>query len=416
MFVAGACRHVSSSTYHLGELLLPGPSPAPTESVNKAADGSAARVVLVVDDDSVVRSLIVGVLQGSAFATVEAASGSAALEVLAGQPIGVVLVDQMMPGMTGIELTRAIRELPDHQVTPVLFVSGVDSSEIRIQALQAGATDFMTKPVEFDEMVARVEAQFRVTASWRSTITGLQRRAVIAQQHRSTLQRILSERSFGSVFQPIVDLRDDRVVGYEALTRFDDGEPVSQRLIDADEAGMRPRFELALLSAALSHAGELAAELWMSINLSPSVLVWHTEELVELLGSTPSTVVVELTENERIDDYAAVRSALARLGPNVELSIDDTGAGYASLRHVVDLQPHYLKLDRSWITGLQHDDARQVLVAGLVAFCDHTGTDLIAEGVETAEERAALEALGVCYAQGYLLGRPAPLPKPAWFS
>jgi EAL domain-containing protein (putative c-di-GMP-specific phosphodiesterase class I) len=96
----------------------------------------------------------------------------------------------------------------------------------------------------------------------------------------------------------------------------------------------------------------------------------------------------------------------------VRLSVDDAGAGFASLRHVVDLHPHFLKLDRSWVAGIDHDHARQALVAGLVGFAAQTGTEMIAEGIETFEEKHILERIGVRYGQGYLLGRPEPLVIP----
>jgi EAL domain-containing protein (putative c-di-GMP-specific phosphodiesterase class I) len=104
-----------------------------------------------------------------------------------------------------------------------------------------------------------------------------------------------------------------------------------------------------------------------------------------------------------------VREAVADLGPDVLLAVDDAGAGFASLRHVVDLHPHFMKLDRSWVTRIDSDHSRQALVAGLVGFCARTGTRMIAEGIERAEEKAVLQQLGVLYGQGYLLGKPLPL-------
>jgi EAL domain-containing protein (putative c-di-GMP-specific phosphodiesterase class I) len=126
-----------------------------------------------------------------------------------------------------------------------------------------------------------------------------------------------------------------------------------------------------------------------------------------LMEKSTLPLVVELTEHSRIDDYDAVRTALAQLGATVRLSVDDAGAGFASLRHVVDLRPDFLKLDRSWVTGIEHDESRQALVAGLVGFSNRTGTAMIAEGIETIEEHVMLEQMNVDFGQGYLLGRPS---------
>lgn len=512
-----------------------------------------AAFVLVVDDDPLARAAAAHVLSAAGLATIEASSGPEALEVLSERHIAAVLVDQTMPGMTGLDLTDRIRSIPSLRLVPVLFLSADDRPEIRLAALRTGATDFMVKPVPFDEMVARVLSQLEISTQWQATVSRLERRAAtvaelasvaaddapelaarvmcerIARSHSGTgvaifswaeggaglsmlagtrrqrslrsepsmaismrgdggpwihhpanhddrstwwacaplrrgpvplgvlaiegragdqeellaaamdyastaslqlgpaldeswrsgenrraVRRLLKQGAFEPVFQPIIDLSNNRVVGYEALTRMTDGQPILQFLADAEQARIRSECELSLLSATLTEAnGSDTDDAWVSVNLSPSVLVTHSERVAHLLDGSKLPLVVELTENERIEDYPAVRKALDELGDNVKLSVDDTGSGYASLRHVIDLRPHFLKLDRSWVSGLNEDDTRQALVAGLVAFCHHTGTELIAEGIEHQPERITLEELGVTYGQGFLLGRPAALPRAA---
>jgi EAL domain-containing protein (putative c-di-GMP-specific phosphodiesterase class I) len=95
------------------------------------------------------------------------------------------------------------------------------------------------------------------------------------------------------------------------------------------------------------------------------------------------------------------------VGANIRLSIDDAGSGFASLRHILRLEPAFVKLDRSWVHGVDGDPARQALIAGLRHFADQTGAQLIAEGIERVEERDTLLDLRVDYGQGFLLGRPA---------
>lgn len=120
---------------------------------------------------------------------------------------------------------------------------------------------------------------------------------------------------------------------------------------------------------------------------------------------TTRPLVGELTEHAPIDDYRLVRDALAKLG-DVALAVDDAGAGYASLRHILELQPTYAKLDISLVRGIDGDDLRQALAAGLQYFAGKIGCRLIAEGVESREEADALHRLGIEFAQGYLFGRP----------
>jgi EAL domain-containing protein (putative c-di-GMP-specific phosphodiesterase class I) len=150
----------------------------------------------------------------------------------------------------------------------------------------------------------------------------------------------------------------------------------------------------------------MPAAVALSINLSADVLQ-HEPALEGLIASTERPIIIELTEHERIDDYRAVRAAIARLGPTVKLAIDDAGSGFASLRHIFALRPAYVKLDIEWVRGIERDPVRRALVSGLVFFGAETGCELIAEGVETQAELKALCELGIKLGQGYLLGRPA---------
>jgi EAL domain-containing protein (putative c-di-GMP-specific phosphodiesterase class I) len=103
------------------------------------------------------------------------------------------------------------------------------------------------------------------------------------------------------------------------------------------------------------------------------------------------------------------RRAMERLGPEVRIAVDDAGAGYASLSHILELRPAFVKLDRGIVTGLEADEARAALVAGMGHFARSIGVRLVAEGVETEAELAALRGLDVDLVQGYLLGRPEPV-------
>ncbi len=147
---------------------------------------------------------------------------------------------------------------------------------------------------------------------------------------------------------------------------------------------------------------------WLSLNISPKVLLETTETLVGLLGHQRRRIVLELTERTQIDDYRAVREAIGRLGPRVSLAVDDAGSGFASLRHVVELRPQYLKLDCSLVRQVDADPTRQAMVGGLAHFAVGARSEVIAEGIETAAELETLRSLGVALGQGFLLGRPSP--------
>jgi len=119
--------------------------------------------------------------------------------------------------------------------------------------------------------------------------------------------------------------------------------------------------------------------------------------------------VLELTEHHRIDSYDSVLGAIEGLRRHgVRLAVDDAGAGYAGLHHILRLRPEILKLDMALTRGIDADPARRALATALVHFAAEIDSMIVAEGVETTEELDTLTSLGVQWAQGYLLGRPTP--------
>lgn len=224
---------------------------------------------------------------------------------------------------------------------------------------------------------------------------------------RREITHIIRERSFHPVFQPIVAVATGRVVGYEALTRFQAGLAPSQVFTTAARVGLETELELACLAAAVRDARRLARKAgWLSLNVSPGLVLTESRRLGALLADIDRTVVLEVTEHAVVVDYCDLREALSHLHPSVRISVDDAGAGFASLRHVVELRPAFVKLDISLVRDLDQDPMRQAMVAGMVAFARRSRCALIAEGVETTSELATLRKLGVGLVQGFLLGRP----------
>jgi len=227
---------------------------------------------------------------------------------------------------------------------------------------------------------------------------------------RTTIEQVLADGAFQSVFQPAFDINAGTLVGYEALTRFSDGTRPDLRFAQGVAAGLGLELEVATMDAALGAAASLPAGYWLSLNASPELILEHERLSTLLAGRGGRRIILEVTEHAVVDDYGALRDAVADLGEGVEIAVDDAGAGFASLRHVIELRPDYVKLDISLIRGVGDDDARQALVAGMVHFAAETGCLLVAEGIETEPELEALRRLGIGLGQGYLLGRPGPLP------
>jgi EAL domain-containing protein (putative c-di-GMP-specific phosphodiesterase class I)/CheY-like chemotaxis protein len=229
---------------------------------------------------------------------------------------------------------------------------------------------------------------------------------------RAGIDALLTQRAFQPVFQPVVDLVDRRPIGFESLTRFDDGSRPDVRFDEAADVGLGTTLEQATMRRACEDAVHLPPDSWLSINVSASLLR-TPDVLARELARVERDVVLEVTEREPIDDYDELRAALATLPGAPRLAVDDAGAGYSSLRHILQLHPEFIKLDGTWVHGVDTDRARQALIAGLQLFATEADMTLIAEGVETMDEAATLLDLGVEYAQGFLFGRPAAVTAPS---
>ena len=226
-----------------------------------------------------------------------------------------------------------------------------------------------------------------------------------ARANATGLRRSLAAREFHPVFQRILDLETNRIVGYEALTRFDDGTLPKVRFAAAARAGLAADYELAAIRAAIAAGRTLPPGAFLSLNISPSVLISDGHRLSEIIRRVSRPLVLELTEHAVIADYPALLAALEKFRAH-SIAVDDAGAGFASLRHILELKPAYVKLDVSLVRDIDTDATRQALAAGLQYFAIRSGFRLIAEGVETQAQLDALRLIGVDLAQGYLLGRP----------
>jgi EAL domain-containing protein (putative c-di-GMP-specific phosphodiesterase class I) len=197
-------------------------------------------------------------------------------------------------------------------------------------------------------------------------------------------------------------------VGYEALTRFEDGRRPDLVFLAANKVGMMVKLETATLREQIRQARRLPKGAWLSLNISPALAI-ALIPLLDILAEADRDVVLEITEHAEIEDYPRLMAALDQVRDRARLAVDDAGAGYAGLRHILELRPHFVKLDISLVRNVDNDPARQAMVIGMAHFATYVGCDLIAEGVETANELTTLKLLGVPFGQGYLLGRPAPV-------
>ncbi|MBW7476657.1 EAL domain-containing protein [Paenibacillus oenotherae] len=234
---------------------------------------------------------------------------------------------------------------------------------------------------------------------------------------RRSLEEMISDRLITPVYQPIISLRNGTVYGYEALSRCPENrwfKGPEQLFSFASDEGMVYALDRLARERAIEGSAGLSSQQKLFINITaqimndPSFSPGQTLILLEQYGLSPTNVVFEITERSSIEDFGAAKKTLGHYrSQGYQIAIDDAGAGYSSLQSIVELEPDYIKIDRSLIRGIHRDPMKEHIVHTFIDLAAKMGVSLVAEGIETEAELAHMKAMGVHYAQGYLLGRPA---------
>jgi EAL domain-containing protein (putative c-di-GMP-specific phosphodiesterase class I)/AmiR/NasT family two-component response regulator len=391
-----------------------------SEATMRSAPHAPEITVLIADDEPFVRELLADCLSLEPLFEIVGlvATADEAIQLAGASHPDLAILDFNMPG-GGEHAARGI--LARSPSTRIVALSGTDDRTVVLDMLRAGAASYVVKggnPSEMIETLLRsAEGASVLSAEVAGSVIGeltahLERRDVEESESRDRVDRIrnvIDRGLFGPVYQPIVDLRELRTVGVEALSRFT-AEPVQgpdRWFADAGVAGLRVELELAAATAAMQRAADLPADMFLSLNLSPPTLALCGP----LLDDRADRIVVEITEHDAIEDYDALGSLLAPIRAHgTRLAVDDAGAGFASLRHTLHLSPDFIKLDVSLTRGIDVDRRRRALATGLIGFADELDAAVVAEGIESRAELDTLRKLGVRYGQGYFLAKPGPLP------
>ncbi|MBJ7550600.1 EAL domain-containing protein [Marinomonas ostreistagni] len=237
-------------------------------------------------------------------------------------------------------------------------------------------------------------------------------KTMLELKHR--VLEIIENEAFHIVCQPIFDLEENRVTGYETLTRFSEQYSdfnTEEWFINAAKVGLTYELECVTGRKAFEMLEFVNSDQYLGINVSPETIM-RCSSIVSMFGDHAERLVLEITEHEHIDDYVEVSNALQPLRElGLQIAVDDAGSGYASFRHILQLKPDVIKLDRSLISGIDTDSSQYALATAIVAFANETNAIIVAEGIETREELSCIQTLNIKLGQGYLLGRPAPLKR-----
>jgi EAL domain-containing protein (putative c-di-GMP-specific phosphodiesterase class I) len=225
---------------------------------------------------------------------------------------------------------------------------------------------------------------------------------------RSDLLGLIEAQDVEVAYQPIIDLRSHECLGVEALARFPEPHARPDRTLAAAQGfGLRVELERLAVSQAWTIIPLLGPEQFLALNLAPDALVELARRANLRNEVSLSQVVVEVTEHSVVECYQTLHRELEPLRRRgLRIAVDDAGAGYASLRHVLELRPDFIKIDRSLIHGIAHDHARRVAVGAFMSLAWDLGSMVVAEGVEQQADLSAVRRLGLHAVQGYLLGKP----------
>ncbi len=382
-----------------------------------SSGSSGKRRVLVADDEEALGRAMARSLGAAGFEVVIAKDGTEAIEQVLKGGFDVILSDIRMPGATGIDLLRVVRAY-DLDV-PVVLMTGNPDVESAVDAIELGALQYLCKPFSAETVTKAIERASRLhqLARWKRDALALSESGGSEAGDLAGLM-VRFDNALATMwmaYQPIVSMDGSNVFGYEALMRTN--EPAlphpgavlaaAERLDRLQDLGRRVRE---LVAAGIDDA---PADSLIFINL-------HTRDLLDPdlasdtapLSRFAERVVLEITERsalENVKDVEARVHILRYMG--FRIAIDDLGAGYAGLTSFAMLEPEFVKLDMSLVRGVHVSDLRQKLVRSLASVCGEMGKGIIAEGVESSEERNSLRALGCDLMQGYLFAKPArPFP------
>ncbi len=388
-------------------MVIPQGLPAPEE----------LQILLVEDEAALLRSMQ-RVLQRAGHHVTACSSGDEALGCLAGQVFDVMVSDIQMPGTTGLKLLRAVRE---HDLDlPVVLITGHPDVKTAADAVEYGACRYLIKPVPFDELTAavgRAASIGRVARSKREYVeefgSGRFRLGDLAGVD-ATLDRALS--SLRMAYQPIVHAANSTVMAYEALLRVD--EPMLPNpdavLLAAERVGRIHDVGRSVRKSVVADIQAGDHDLLYFVNIHPEDLLDRDLYLPDSpFSSFAPRVVLEVTERASLDTVLHVHYKIAKLRDlGFKIALDDLGAGYAGLTSFAQLEPEFVKLDMALVRDVHKAPTKQKIIQSIVGLCHDMDKMIIAEGVESIEERNVLVELGCDLFQGNLFARPGrPFPR-----
>ncbi|NCU33038.1 MAG: EAL domain-containing protein, partial [Candidatus Moranbacteria bacterium] len=368
--------------------------------------------ILVVHDGHSVNKVLRMLLETKGYDVRVASSGEDAW-VRFGKTYDLILLDLLPDQEDGFNVCRKLRETEELHVVPIIILSQRKLTRDIIESLYSGADDYLSKPFEYEELIARMEAVMR-----RSAICVSKKISKADQDIYRELLHIIKGGLITPYFQPIFLVKNFDIFGVEVLSR-----PITQTVLKNPEIlfnramqfGCYQDLEFVAWQKALGNAMQWIEDKVLFLNCNP-YLVEGTKFLVvkNLFDSVhikTDKVILEITERSAISNYEIFYEHLCQYRKEgFQFAIDDVGGGYASLESIVETRPEIVKIDQHIIKNIHSDPYKMSIVKFIVTFCNEHEIMSVAEGVENAEDLKSVRELGVTAVQGYYLCRPTPMP------
>jgi EAL domain-containing protein (putative c-di-GMP-specific phosphodiesterase class I) len=365
--------------------------------------------ILIVDDDQGLREVLAETLREAGYEVATAGDAGQALETLASESLDAVVSDICMPGLSGMDLLRAVRARdPD---LPVVLVTGSPSLETAIEAVALGAFKYLTKPVLGADLRAALDRAVglrRMARLNRMALAFLGGEERQRKQTGAALDEAIAR--LWVAYQPIVRAADGSPFGYEALMRSEGELATPAAILSAAERLQRLPDLGRAMRRAVAEGPVIGSGQILFMNLHPLDLL--DQDLFDpsgALGQAAATTILEITERSTLDAVPDVRARVGRLREmGFRIAVDDLGAGYAGLSTLISLEPEIVKLDISLVRGMGREPVKRKLVETITALCRDLRILVLAEGIETEEDRLAGRDVGCDLLQGFHIGRPLP--------
>ncbi|WP_395607489.1 EAL domain-containing protein [Pseudomonas sp. B22129] len=401
---------------------------------------SQPAMLLIVDDEPQVRKLLETLLQHEGYQTLCASSGEEALQLVAQQPPDLILLDIMMPGMDGYEVASRLKNDENTANIPIIMLSALSEPGARVNGLETGAEEFISKPVERVELWLRVRNLLRLKARGdqlkkhslmleqqlqRQTgaVAGMNVHDLARQDLETALRLAVQQGDFTVHYQPKIELANGQICALEALLRWERPGygavspavfvPVLESLGLIVEVG-RWVIDTVCQQIAEWQRGAIGA-VEVSVNVSghqliEGDLISDISRILAQTGVDPHWLEVELTESSLMENTQHTIASLQRLhAMGVKISIDDFGTGYSSLAYLRRFPIDTLKIDIAFIREVTSNPQDAAITRTIIELAHSLKLRAVAEGVETQAQLAFLKDAGCDQIQGYLFSRPLPV-------